>query len=244
MVVFFDVGGTLVEVSPSIGHVYSQACASRGAEVEPRALQHAFDRAWVALSDEVPRGADRYRLFPGGEREWWELVSSRAFDLCGVPIASRPPVDELRGVFARADAWRVYPEAREAIEALRRRGHRLGVISNWDSRLPRLLCALGLQDAFETVVYSAAAGVEKPHPEIFRQALDSMDVEAVRAVHIGDRFDEDYAGARAAGLRALLIGRGGRATPLREELERDGEPSDLVGDLLEAVGRILDAGAR
>ncbi|HZI95034.1 MAG TPA: HAD-IA family hydrolase [Patescibacteria group bacterium] len=239
-VVFFDVGGTLVDVSPSVGAVYATACAARGARVAPSDLQEAFDRAWVTLSEDVPRGADRYRLFAGGEREWWERVSTRAFDLCGVPVPARPPADELRAVFARPEAWKIYPEARDALAELRRRGYRLGVLSNWDSRLPELLAALDLEAHFEALIYSAAAGYEKPHPAIFTAALEALNVDPSRAVHIGDRLEEDYAGAKSAGMRALLVRRGPDLAAMRQEMTHRGDERDLVADLGEAVRRIVE----
>jgi len=237
--VFFDVGGTLVEVSPSIGHVYAAACARRGAAVTAAQIQVAFDRAWVEMSRQVPVGADRYRLFPGGESAWWERVSAHAFDLCSVAALHRPPVDELRTAFTRAEAWRVYPEARRALERLRSSGCRLGVISNWDSRLPALLSTLGLERYFESVVYSAAVGHEKPDAAIFVAALHSLGVAPGEAVHIGDRPEEDYSGARASGLRALLLDRAGERSPASEEVADWVEEDDLVADLDEAVERIL-----
>lgn len=238
-VVFFDVGGTLLEVSPSVGHVYSAACARLGAMVEPASLQHAFDKAWVQLGKEVPRGANRYQIYQGGETEWWERVSAYAFDQCSVPASQRPPVDDLRAVFAGADAWHVYPETREVLCELRARGCRLGVISNWDSRLPRLLATLGLDGHFDAVVTSAGAGVEKPHPAIFAAALEALGAEPSRSVHIGDRLDEDYAGARQAGLRALLLSRNPANETLINEVSRWGNPRDLVADLREALQRIV-----
>ena len=240
--VFFDVGGTLLEVSPSVGHVYAAACRRHGADIEPIRLQRAFDAAWVALSATVPVGADRYRHLPGGEVEWWERVSTLAFDRCEVLGENRPPAAELRSVFARADAWSVYPETRGILETLRSRGIPLGVISNWDSRLPALLRSLDLDGYFDCVIMSAAAGFEKPHPGIFRQALDALGVEPGRAVHIGDRLEEDYTGARTAGLRALLVDRAPGRPGLREEVEACGDADDLVPDLRDALRRIVGAG--
>ena len=232
-------GGTLLEVSPSVGHVYSAACGELGATVEPATLQRAFDKAWVELGKAVPRGANRYQIYPGGETEWWERVSSFAFDQCSVPAPQRPSVDALRAVFARPDAWRVYPETREVLAELRARGCRLGVISNWDSRLPGLLATLGLDGHFDSVVTSAGAGVEKPHPAIFAAAVEALGAEPSRAVHIGDRLDEDYAGARQAGLRALLLNRNSANPSFSDEVGRWGNPRDLVADLREALQRIV-----
>jgi putative hydrolase of the HAD superfamily len=236
--VFFDVGGTLLDVSPSIGHVYSRACAERGAHVEPAAVQRAFDSAWVSMSREVPRGANRYRHFAGGETEWWERISSHAFDQCEVAAERRPTVDDLRAHFARPEAWRIFPETREVLGELRGRGLRLGIISNWDSRLPKLLASLELDGHFEVVVFSASAGYEKPHPAIFETALAAAGVEASRALHIGDRLDEDYAGAKAAGLRALLLSRSRPEPSFLEEVSRWGDARDLIADLREALDRI------
>ncbi len=237
-VVFFDVGGTLMEVSPSVGYVYSKALADRGASVPPGSIQHAFDRAWGVVSEAVPHGSDRYALFPGGEEEWWRRVSSHAFDLCGVAADRRPPVEELRSHFARADAWQIFPETRDVLRNLAVGGYRLGVISNWDSRLPRLLASLDLDGHFESVIYSAAEGVEKPHPAIFAAALEAFGVSAAGAVHVGDRLEEDYAGARSAGLRAVLVRREPIGPELLEEVSHWGHEEDVVTDLEAAVRRI------
>ncbi|MGH9870146.1 MAG: HAD-IA family hydrolase [Candidatus Polarisedimenticolia bacterium] len=235
--VFFDVGGTLVEVSPSVGHVYAGACARLGASVAPEAIQRAFDQAWVTLSVGVPPGADRYRVFDGGERAWWERLSAHAFDVCDVAPEHRPQVEDLRAVFAKADAWRIYPDVREALEALRRAGVRLGVISNWDSRLPALLDTLELSEPFETIVHSAAAGYEKPHPEIFRAALSALGVSARAAAHVGDRLEEDYEGARRAGLMGVLLQRDDSSW--RAGGGAPGSHPDRVADLRELAERVL-----
>ena len=237
-VVFFDVGGTLLEVSPSVGHVYAAACSRMGTQVEPDSVQRAFDKAWVTLSEQVPRGADRYRAFPGGETAWWEKVSSFAFDQCGVPLEGRPPVTELRAVFAGAGAWRVFPETRDALRELQNRGYRLGVLSNWDSRLPALLTTLELDGFFETIVHSASTGYEKPHPAIFTAALEAVGARPELTVHIGDRLEEDYAGARAAGMAALLVSRQS-ADAAPGDLSGRVAADNLVRDLHEAVKWIV-----
>ncbi|HSU17256.1 HAD-IA family hydrolase [Longimicrobium sp.] len=93
----------------------------------------------------------------------------------------------------------------ETLEELRRRGWRLGVISNADGRVEALLQDVGLRDHFEFVIDSGSVGVEKPDPRIFRMALERMGIEPHDAVYVGDVYEIDVAGARAAGMRAILL---------------------------------------
>lgn len=97
--------------------------------------------------------------------------------------------------YAGALEYEFLPGAIEAVAALRRRGLSLAVVSNWDISLVDRLAPLGLP-----VVTSAEAGAAKPDPRLFRLALERLGVRPERALHVGDR-DEDEQGARAAGMR-------------------------------------------
>jgi putative hydrolase of the HAD superfamily len=104
----------------------------------------------------------------------------------------------------------------ELLTALRRRGLRTGVISNFDYRLPPLLDALGLTLLLDAVVLPADAGAAKPEAAIFQLALDRLGVAATDAVYVGDDADDDVAGATRAGLRAIDVGRIGDLRELRQ----------------------------
>lgn len=86
----------------------------------------------------------------------------------------------------------------------------MAVISNWDSRLPGLCEKLGIDGFFETLVVSAIVGYEKPHPKIFRIALERTGVSAEQVLYIGDDPFLDYHAARKVGMRALHLDRYGR----------------------------------
>ena len=103
--------------------------------------------------------------------------------------------------------FRVYDDARPALEAARERGERVIVVSNWDASLAGVLARVGLGALLDGVVTSAAAGARKPQPAIFEQALELAGVAAERAVHVGDSLEEDVAGARAAGIAAVWVNR-------------------------------------
>ncbi len=87
--------------------------------------------------------------------------------------------------------------------AVRGRGIKVGLISNWDSRLHDTLAELRLTELFDAVIVSADHGCEKPDARIFGIALAQLRVEPSRWLHVGDDLDADIAGARRVGGHAL-----------------------------------------
>jgi putative hydrolase of the HAD superfamily len=80
-------------------------------------------------------------------------------------------------------------------------------VSNWDVSLPGALAEAGLADLLDGIVSSAAVGAAKPDPRPFERALALAGARSNEAVHVGDSEREDAEGARAAGIRPLLLGR-------------------------------------
>jgi putative hydrolase of the HAD superfamily len=105
--------------------------------------------------------------------------------------------------------FEAFDDARPALEELRARGMRLVVVSNWDCSLPEVLERVGLLALVDDVVVSAVVGAAKPDAAIFHAALAAAGCDAAAAVHVGDSPELDVAGARAAGIRPLLIDREG-----------------------------------
>jgi putative hydrolase of the HAD superfamily len=112
-----------------------------------------------------------------------------------------------------ASLWRrAIPGAREALHALLAAGVRLGVVSNaegtCEARLAELaVCQVGpgAGAPVEIVVDSHLVGVEKPDPAIFGFALRAMELDPARCLYVGDSLRFDVVGARAAGLRPVLV---------------------------------------
>ncbi|MEE9217812.1 MAG: HAD-IA family hydrolase [Acidobacteriota bacterium] len=208
--VFFDVGNTLLHVHPSVGELYASVAKRHGAQLEPGRLQEQFDAAWEKMTSGVPRGVNRYRRHPGGEIGWWQDVVQQTFEGTGFDPGEH--FQDFFDTFSAAGAWRAYPDTHEALADLRQRGVMLGVISNWDSRLPMLLEATGLRRYFSLIVCSSAEDIEKPAMEIFRRAARRCGLGVAQALHVGDRLLEDYQGATRAGLQALLVDRDGGAS--------------------------------
>jgi putative hydrolase of the HAD superfamily len=115
-------------------------------------------------------------------------------------------VQDLRATNPPFGLWSVrLPEAPVALEALRQLGLRLAVVSNSNGTVARLLEHLDLARWLDAVVDSAVVGFEKPDPRIFHHAAAALGVEPTDAVHVGDLYSVDVLGARAAGVRAILL---------------------------------------
>src|SRR5207237_4415285 len=101
------------------------------------------------------------------------------------------------------------PDVPETLDRLRSAGYRLGIVSNWESRLPDLCAAHGIGRYFDFIVVSEIEGFVKPHPHMYRRALDLAGAPAHRVAHVGDSLRDDVEGASAVGIRGVLIDRVG-----------------------------------
>jgi putative hydrolase of the HAD superfamily len=124
-------------------------------------------------------------------------------DAAGVPREGA--LDALLGSLR----FEAFPDAAPALTQLRDLGLGLVVVSNWDCSLPDVLDRVGLLTLVDHVVTSAEVGAAKPDPRVFKAALAAARCGAAEAVHVGDSPVADVEGARAAGIRACLLARGG-----------------------------------
>jgi putative hydrolase of the HAD superfamily len=223
--VTFDVTHTLIH-SPRLGEIYAQVLRRHGLEIDAEEARRLISMVWQELSCSADPGHDRFTSHPEGERGWWSRFLERVCELRETPPLSRFAAAELFHRFGTASAWEVYPEVPGVLAELKIRGVRLGVVSNWDHRLPGLLADLGLARYFGAITYSARAGVEKPDRRIFLQALRELGVEPAAALHVGDGRLEDVEGAVAAGMRALHLTRNTGGGDLRDLVD--------LPDLIEA----------
>lgn len=208
-VIFLDAVGTLFGVRGSVGEVYSAIAHQFGVIVPAKTLNEAFFQAFAAASPPIFPGNDPDEI-PQCEFEWWRVIALRTFQQAGVLNEFTDFTDffdYLYHHFATEQPWFIYPDVIPALEAWRRIGIQLGVLSNFDSRLHFVLKALKLEEYFTSVTVSTLTGIAKPNPEIFVLALEKHFCDARDAWHIGDSFKEDYQGAKSAGLRAILVER-------------------------------------
>ncbi len=207
----FDAVGTLIRVAEPVGETYARFAHNLGATLSPRALDEGFRGVFAHMPPMAFPGLDEVKRLRA-ERGWWHALVQRvvrhAGSLPDFEADFEAYFDALFSHYASGAAWRAYPEAHQALRSARGRGLRVGVVSNFDSRLPSILRELGFESLVDTVVYSTRCGAAKPDGRIFRHALEALGATADTALHVGDSLDADYHGASAAGMRAVHLHRG------------------------------------
>lgn len=206
-VIFFDAAGTLFGVRGSVGEVYSRIASQYGGEADAAQLQQNFAR-WFRLQPAMafPAGTpdDKLREM---EKGWWRNLVRAVFADCGSFRHFDEFFEDVFERFRSSEPWQVYDDVIPTLTELKRRGYRLGIISNFDSRLDDVLRVCELDRFFDSVHISTRVGAAKPDPAIFQAALASHKIEARHAWHIGDSPREDLEGAESSGIKAILIDR-------------------------------------
>ena len=199
--VLFDVDFTLSQPGPELGpDAYCRVGAEHGLALDPGMYEQARlaafedlrghpelvhdEQIWVAFTEDIVRGM-------GGD-----AAGARA---CAADMVRRWEVHA---------NFHLYDDALPVLEALRGHGLALGLISNGQRDLEEFARHHRLD--VDVAVGSKAHGRTKPHPSIFETALASLGVVASEAAMVGDNPEDDIAGARARGIRALLLDRDGR----------------------------------
>ncbi|HEY7331923.1 MAG TPA: HAD-IA family hydrolase [Candidatus Limnocylindria bacterium] len=208
--VFLDIGDTVMRPNPSWEHIYAIAFEEHGVAVELEALRDALRAAYHHGGWGFEGGFD-----PTEENSYQRTVLIDQAAIAELGIGPMPDsfFRRLSELFLLVSNWHVFRDALPALDALKSRGLVIGAVSNWVWQLPELLHSLELVRHFDFIAASARVGFEKPHPEIFRYALEQAGVRPEEAIHVGDHIDADVQGAQGVGIFPVLIDRRGRFRP-------------------------------
>jgi len=229
--VFFDAGETLVYPHPSFAELFTEVLRAEGVVVEPAVVQEVVSAYSQKFTETVQSGEARlWSTSPERSRAFWDGVYRGFLEEVGVPDHQDLLVDRLYTTFTNLASYRLHPDVIPTVDRLRDAGISLGVISNFEEWLERLLESLGVTDYFPVRVISGVEGVEKPDPEIFRIALERADVAAEESVYVGDHPFFDIEAAEEVGMVAVLIDRRGRYP------DAEGIRITSLEDLAAAVG--------
>jgi len=220
--VFLDAGGVLLfpnwtRIQTALAAQGVHVTAGEIARAEPRARKQLDDQRTIGTTTDASRGW----LF-------FDLILEHA----GVPRSpsTAAALAELHAYHQAHNLWELVPEGvRPALSALRDRGLTLVVVSNANGTLRAHMDRIGLSSHVDIVIDSQDEGVEKPDPRLFQIALERSGARPESTIHVGDLYQVDVVGARAAGLRGVLLDETG--------LHADAD-CDRVGSLAELVERV------
>jgi putative hydrolase of the HAD superfamily len=204
--VFLDAGGTLIHLDAPL---ILGALAEQGLERDAEDFRRADVAARQLVSLRLRSGE------PIDDRTRWHIWAGAL--LAGLGCDERAAAAVSTTVRAHAAAGRLWSRTADGTTAmlgeLRAAGLAVGVVSNSDGRVESLLAAAGLRPLLDFVIDSGSVGVEKPDPRIFALACARAGVSPQHALHVGDVYEVDVLGARAAGVTPVLF-----------------DPDDLVPD--------------
>jgi putative hydrolase of the HAD superfamily len=209
--VFFDVDFTLIHPGPRFqAGGYHATCLAHGIEVDPGRFDAAVRAAAPLLDPDDHRYHDDVFI-----RFTSRIIEGMGGAGTRVEIAAREIVDD----WAEHRHFDLYDDVPPALDALRRAGVRVGLISNSHRCLSSFAAHFALDGLISGGVSSSEHGYLKPHPKIFEAALDLLHVPAADATMVGDSLTHDIAGARAVGMRAILLARGTtRPSPVPDDV--------------------------
>lgn len=196
--IFLDAGGVLVW--PNWSRI-SSALRHTGVHVEPAVLAAAdpHARRELDVAEFIAASSDQRRGW-----KYFDLVLTHA----GVTLsdATEAALASLQDYHRLNNLWETVPAFVPAtLSTLRASGYRLAVVSNSNGTLRHAFSRLGLVSLVDVIIDSAEEGVEKPDPRLFEIALECSGARSTNTVHVGDFYNIDVSGARAAGLTPVLV---------------------------------------
>jgi putative hydrolase of the HAD superfamily len=198
--VLFDVDFTLFRPGPELGpEGYRRIGERHGLVLDPDCYSVARARAIDALQHNHELVHD--------EEVWIAFTEQIVLGMGGGAGGARACATEMVREWERHDNFSLYEDALPVLDELRRHGIRIGLISNGQRDLDEFAAHHALE--VDAVIGSKAHGRVKPHASIFVAALRALDARPEETAMVGDSYEDDIEGARALGIRAILLDRDG-----------------------------------
>jgi HAD superfamily hydrolase (TIGR01662 family) len=199
--VLFDVDFTLAKPGPELGpEGYVRIAARHGLTLDPDRFDTARDAALAHL--------ERHPELDHDDELWYAFTEQIVLGMGGVAPASYACAVEITRGWERHDNFELYEDTLPVLDELRRAGLKIALITNSS----RDVAAFARHHALDVdaTIGSLGHGKTKPHASIFAAVLAALDVLPGEAAMVGDTIEDDIDGARALGMRAILVDRLGR----------------------------------
>ncbi|KAJ2697280.1 Haloacid dehalogenase-like hydrolase domain-containing protein 3 [Coemansia sp. IMI 203386] len=204
----FDLFDTLYKPTQPIGRTYAQPLWDHGLDIAEETIALSFTKSFKRTHSEYPNYGKNQNLTSS---QWWNLVIQRTWTSAGVDLQSHPLLEQVIPKviqhFATGFGYMMFPEVPKVLKHIRRKGIKIGVISNMDDSAEEILKHLGIREYFDFVLKSITVEIEKPDQRIFEMALAAANIPAYDALHVGDSVVYDFEPARKCGMEALIVSR-------------------------------------
>jgi len=212
--VLFDVDFTLCRPGPELSaERYGRIAARHGIRLDTARYDEAREAAALNLK--------RHPELLHDDTIWHRFTEEIFLGMGGPEEIASACATEIEQGWEVSENFELYEDALPVLDELRRADLRLGLVSNGIRDLREFVAHHRLE--VDAIVGSRAHGFVKPHPTIFQAALEQLGVDAADTVMVGDSLEEDVEGARALGMRAILVDRDERHPDVEERL------TDLYG---------------
>jgi HAD superfamily hydrolase (TIGR01549 family) len=212
--VLFDVDFTLCRPGPELSaERYARVAARHGATLDAGSYDDAREAAALNLK--------RHPELLHDDTIWHRFTEEIFLGMGGPREIASECATEIEQGWEVSENFELFEDALPVLEELRAAELRLGLVSNGIRDLHEFVAHHRLD--VDAIIGSRAHGYVKPHPTIFQAALQQLGAEPAAAVMVGDSLEEDVEGARALGMRAILIDRTDRHPEVEERL------TDLYG---------------
>ncbi|MBM2810006.1 MAG: HAD-superfamily hydrolase, subfamily variant 3 [Chloroflexi bacterium] len=209
--ILFDAGDTLFRV-PKPAPIFHKLLTRHGCQIDVLDVERIANDARRMVDEQLPRAVADDLTVDGA-------MAARRRDLYVDSIITLTEVADREAtrraffdLFVGSELFTLYEDVSETLARLRASGYRMGLVSNWEPRLPALCAAHHIWEYFDFAVISEVEGFNKPHPALFQRALALAGLPAERVLHVGDKPREDIEGASSAGIGAVLLDRVGSAS--------------------------------
>ena len=214
LAVLFDVDFTLCRPGPELSaERYARIASRHGVALDIARYHDAREAAVLNLK--------RHPELLHDESIWHRFTEEIFVRMGGPEALANECATEIEAAWGVSENFELYEDVLPILDDLRRSQLGIALVSNGIRDLTEFVAHHRLD--VDTIVDSRSHGRVKPHPTIFQAALERLGVRADDAVMVGDSIEEDIEGARALGMRAILIDRDDRHPEVEERL------TDLYG---------------
>lgn len=200
--IVFDFGDTIATLRPSKGRIVKDFLSLKNIDISIEEITNAY-----RIVDYCHKQSALKLRNPKKKRAFLLKLNSELLKVLGLAKADDLWAPELYEFFQVKKRWELFSDVVEVLAYFQRQGYKMAILANWDKSLKTLVKGLGIDRFFLQILSSEESLMEKPDPRIFLHPMKLISVNPKKTVYVGNEYETDVLGSRAAGLVPVLIDR-------------------------------------